>query len=56
MPQLTAEQQAQVIPTIANLACDELAQFGAQAGGGAPAAAPPAAPETEQTGDDGQGS
>lgn len=55
MPQLTAEQQAQVIPTIASLPCDELAQFGAQSGSGAPAAAPPAEPETEQGGEDGQG-
>ena len=55
LPQLTAEQQAQVIPTIASLPCDELTQFGAQSGGGAPAAAPPAAPEAEQVGD-GQGS
>ena len=56
MPPLTAEQQAQVLPTIASLPCDELAQLGAQSGGGPPAEAPPAPPEPEQAGDDGQGS
>jgi hypothetical protein len=56
MPQLTAEQQAQVIPTITSLPCDELAQFGAQSGSGAPAAAPPVSPEAEQGGEDAQGS
>jgi hypothetical protein len=57
MPALTAEQEAQVIPMMASMPCEDMAaQFGGQSGQGAPpAAAPPSAPETD-AGDDGQDS
>lgn len=56
VPQLTAEQRAQVIAMMSSMACEDMAQFGAQGASGAPAAAAPAAPATDEGDDDGQDS
>jgi nicotinate-nucleotide--dimethylbenzimidazole phosphoribosyltransferase len=55
LPQLTAEQRAQVIATLASMPCEDMARFGAQSGSGTPAAASPTAPATDDA-DDGQDS
>ena len=51
VPQLTPEQRAQVIAMMSSMACEDMAQFGAQG-----ASAAPTAPATEEGDGDGQDS
>jgi hypothetical protein len=59
MPQLTPEQQTQVIAMMGSMACEELTQFGRPQGNAAPGAAGAVVPGADQSGEgaaDGQGS